>query len=367
MSDPSSRLVAAILAGDEREVAAALAAGASPAHVTSGRKTVYRDDLPVLGLAAWLGHAAIVERLLAAGASIRARAVDWRCHPFSDDDTPSFEETPLAFAAQAGHIAVVAMLLTAGADPDESGPIIHAAARGHRDIVQALHAAGASLDAADGDSYSSLYHAARGGHLAVLRWLHEHGGRFHSRRDLAMARKRGPPEVIAWLNQRDRVLLRRQFSFWRAGVPPEALVPSFAALSGALRGEALTLGPAGVEGRSHKATMRVDRMLFADWEERIHEIRYPLGSLTLLYTRAERHPDPGGVPDRIRERCVLEEDRSIFMSAEAGLVLVGMEGDSAAVDAFDARLDGLSVGFSLTALGDDDSEYNLRSRLKSTK
>ncbi|KAG2426626.1 hypothetical protein HXX76_012940 [Chlamydomonas incerta] len=110
-----------------------------------------------------LGHTAMVEALLAAGAGKDvANELDGR--------------TPLSSAADAGHTEVVKALLAAGASQhitDKHGwtPLHMAAYSGHTEVVTALLAAGGGIDIATKDGAPALYWAAYKGRMEVVKAL----------------------------------------------------------------------------------------------------------------------------------------------------------------------------------------------------
>jgi ankyrin repeat protein len=125
-----------------------------------------------LYIAAKEGHLAVVQLLLAKGASIDAAAEDG-C-------------TPLWIAAFYGHAEVVALLLEQGAavegkHKDSVTPLAVAAQRGHLEVVRQLLQKGAVVDAKDNDGITPLARAAQNGdgllatHLEVMRLLVANG------------------------------------------------------------------------------------------------------------------------------------------------------------------------------------------------
>jgi ankyrin repeat protein len=125
MPTTAQEMLSAVLAGDEHAVGALLDADPQLCNLTDRSP----ERLSVLHHAAGRGQLAIVELLLAAGAT-----VDRRSHDGS---------TPLHAAAAGGHLEVVRTLLTAGADPaalTNSGRSPWSAAnhRGHRAVADTL-------------------------------------------------------------------------------------------------------------------------------------------------------------------------------------------------------------------------------------
>jgi ankyrin repeat protein len=121
--------------------------------------------------AARSGDATQVKNLLEAGAD----------HATADEAG----ETALMHAAHAGHLAVVQVLIAAGADVNSKSPqgwtaVAKAAyngetERGYVEVIEALHAAGASLDERIFFGITPLMLAAGGGDAPVVEWLINNG------------------------------------------------------------------------------------------------------------------------------------------------------------------------------------------------
>jgi uncharacterized protein len=121
--------------------------------------------------AARSGDATQVKNLIDAGAN----------HAAADESG----ETALMHAAHAGHLAVVQVLIAAGADVNSKSPqgwtaVAKAAyngetERGYVEVIEALHAAGASLDERIFFGITPLMLAAGGGDAPVVEWLINNG------------------------------------------------------------------------------------------------------------------------------------------------------------------------------------------------
>ena len=99
--------------------------------------------------------------------------------------------TPLHLAAFFGHAAAVDLLLARGADPralsrnPTANTALHAAAvRGHRDVVERLLAGGSEIDGRAGGGWTALQLAAGSGHEGVAERLLAHGADPAAREDL---------------------------------------------------------------------------------------------------------------------------------------------------------------------------------------
>lgn len=133
---------------------------------------IERDDLPgieaalrdgeepvfgTLTLAAAIGNAAVVRRLLALGA-------------YPDDAT-------LCQAADHGHVEVIFVLHRAGVSPDRTWgveyvtPLMYAAASGHEDAARALVSIGADPARRDRRGRTAVHAARHFGHDALADWL----------------------------------------------------------------------------------------------------------------------------------------------------------------------------------------------------
>ena len=140
-----------------------------------GRTGANNVGCSALFIASRAGHTAVVELLLALGASCWT---DEEVMELSDgvdmrlvDGSP-----PLLIACQEGHIPVVELLLASGASVDLSGEtgatsLNMASMEGHTAVVELLLASGASVDRADARGLSSLFIACQLGHLPVVELL----------------------------------------------------------------------------------------------------------------------------------------------------------------------------------------------------
>jgi hypothetical protein len=136
-----------------------------------------------LHLASFSGEPTAVERLLARGAAIDARA------------KTRFRNTPLQTALLAGQQATARVLLEGGADPlvrQSRGftPLQEAALLGRRDLVDLLLDHGAEIDSRADDGRTALTEAERGGHAELAAYLRSKGA--HGAQDPVAASR--PPE-----------------------------------------------------------------------------------------------------------------------------------------------------------------------------
>ena len=157
--------------------------------------------------AARAGDAARIKRLITAGAD-----------PHSVDDVG---ETALMHAAHHGHLAAVAVLVAAGADVNAASgqgwtALARAAyngetGRGYVEVLEALHQAGAALDARIFFGITPLMLAAGGGDASVVEWLINNGADVLAsneggRTARMMASDKFYVDVINLLNEAERQL-----------------------------------------------------------------------------------------------------------------------------------------------------------------
>ena len=142
--------------------------------------------------AAWEGHAAIVERLIKAGAGI-------------NDNQQGRESTALILASHQGHVDVMDCLLSLGADTeakDRSGEtaLMMACQEGRVDVVDLLLAAGANVNVQDKRNVSALMWAAKRDHLSIVDRLVVYGADFNHQDN-------GGENALMWACLSDRIEL----------------------------------------------------------------------------------------------------------------------------------------------------------------
>ncbi|RYP92659.1 hypothetical protein DL770_001172 [Monosporascus sp. CRB-9-2] len=131
-----------------------------------GENSIYSIDA-LLQIACEGGHFEAVERLLAAGAKVDGKPVDYKLR------------TALQAASEGGHLEVVERLLAAGANINaepaeyEGRTALQAASgNGHLKVVKRLLAAGANINAEPAyKGRTALQAASDGGHLEVVKQL----------------------------------------------------------------------------------------------------------------------------------------------------------------------------------------------------
>ncbi|MBZ5539377.1 MAG: ankyrin repeat domain-containing protein [Acidobacteriia bacterium] len=127
-------------------------------------KSYSQDGFPICALAAFFGHRAVTEYLVAQGADVNAVATNGTGY------------TALTGAVISGHTEIVAWLLAQGAGANYRygpgySPLLAAAANGHLHIVKLLLEHGADLHACTDDGQTALLLAEARGHQSVAEFL----------------------------------------------------------------------------------------------------------------------------------------------------------------------------------------------------
>lgn len=188
--DPDAALLAAIRGGDLRALTQALAAGADPNARSGGD--------PALCAAIMEGHGKLAVALLRAGADPNAtREIG--------------QQSALWWAAANGDLEVVDALLAKGAAVDArdqwgANPLQQAASSGHVEVLRLLLRRGADLHTPYHDGRSVLNFAIRGGQLAGVKALLDAGADLQSKQSvftpLAFACFEGTTPMVKLLVQR---------------------------------------------------------------------------------------------------------------------------------------------------------------------
>lgn len=224
VSPPSgfaSKLLAAVSAGDAREVAAILSAtaaansGESPGSLLNAARG--EDGMTPLMRASFRGEVEVVRVLLSAGADVHTRGTGYSHH-----------STALHEAAARGEPAIVELLVDAGASVNEcdghgTTPLMLAARWHHAPALEALLAAGANIAAQDNAGRGAIMHAVAGHAGNAVRLLAARGADADANDraglsaaalaafDPSMRRAIAAGQHIwnCWLRRRDLVALRQ--------------------------------------------------------------------------------------------------------------------------------------------------------------
>jgi len=201
-------LISATKNGDTKAVIDLLASGVSANQTDKHRS-------PALMFAVSLGHRAIAEALIAAGANIDATHRDGETTPIIQaaemgqaemvqlliDHKANLKEinpgapTALMFAADLGNKTMVDALIAAGASAT-ARTLWYAAGKGHETIIRTLIAAGAKVNGTNIEGETALIYAVKGGHTATVAALIASGAEpniisMDLRRDALMIAARG--------------------------------------------------------------------------------------------------------------------------------------------------------------------------------
>ncbi len=162
--DPTLDLHAAATVGDFRRVQEIVEENPTSVHTYSP------DGFPPLGLAAYMGHADIVEYLISAGANVNQ----------AGRNPGKF--TALTGAVAHSHYRVAKILVEAGAEVNygyEGGstPVLEAAQNGDIEILELLVSHGGDVTAETEQGKTAVSLATEKGHLDAAEWLRKHGAK----------------------------------------------------------------------------------------------------------------------------------------------------------------------------------------------
>ncbi len=162
--DPVLDLHAAAAVGDFRRVQQLVEADPVSVHAYSP------DGFPPLGLAAYLGHADIVQYLISSGANVNQAG------------TNPGKFTALTGAVSQGHYRVAKILVEAGADVNYwygggYTPVLEAAANGDLQILELLVSHGGDVTAETEQGKTAVSLALEHNHPEAAEWLRKHGAK----------------------------------------------------------------------------------------------------------------------------------------------------------------------------------------------
>lgn len=162
--NPTLDLHAAAAVGDLRRAQELVEEDPTAVH------TVSPDGFPPMGLAAYMGHADIVEYLLSCGANVNQAG------------TNPGKFTALTGAASQGHYRAAKILVEAGADVNYwySGgftPVLEAAANGDLEMLELLVSHGGDVTAKTEQGKTAVSLAMEKGHPEAAEWLRKHGAK----------------------------------------------------------------------------------------------------------------------------------------------------------------------------------------------
>ena len=162
--DPALDLHAAATVGDFRRVQELVDENPASVHTYSA------DGFPPLGLAAYMGHADIVEYLISQGADVNQVGKN-----------PG-KFTALTGAAAQSHYRVAKILVEAGADVNYRygggfTPVLEAAQNGDLEILDLLVSHGGEVTAETEQGKTAVSLALEKGHTEAAEWLRKHGAK----------------------------------------------------------------------------------------------------------------------------------------------------------------------------------------------
>ena len=171
ISNPSQRLVAAVIKGTISEVRKLLAEG-------SDANTVDEAGIPALAIAISRKQGEIVQALLEAGANPNTTVTDQKA---------GLKSVPVInLAAANGETPILQSLIAAKADiegKDTTGltPLMCAAFKGNTATLETLLKAGCAIEARDFSGYTPLMFASNSGHGSCVKSLLTHGADANAR------------------------------------------------------------------------------------------------------------------------------------------------------------------------------------------
>jgi hypothetical protein len=361
MTSSDDALLQALKSGDEKGVFAALKDGATAhRHVCGELGHVYRDDVPLIVLAAWTGIPNIVKALLDAGAHLDSECVDWKTPPTSDDDMPFYGPSALGVACKKGHEAVVELLLGLGARVSKED-VYYTLEGGNPAILELLIETDEDFMRGDNDySRSPLGRALADGRLDLVEILDAAGAKLRGIGEVERLRRELKGKAKAWVSSRsNRALVGKGTTWWVALVSPSELDSFYAELLGNWRDETLEWGAKINEEEDKEWNFGVP------YNTKRRRITRLLG--TQEVTRVDSWKK-AKAPGRkvLGHRVFLQVDGVLTLLWEEPdrFALLCASGDEDRLNLVDRRLQSMTLSVALRKAEDDDSEYAVRKRLR---